>query len=474
MKRFVIIFLIFLLPHISKAQEGSRSNAEIFKILDYWLDAGQAYNHIPSIEIGVIKDQTLLWSKGYGYANREEKISATNKSIYSICSITKVFTSIAIMQLRDQGKIRLDDSVSVYLPWFKINQLYPNSGAITIETLLTHSSGLPRESDFPYWTGPDYNFPTEKEIQDKLKVQSTLYPASTVFQYSNLGVALLGQIIEKVSGLSYQDYIETNILKPLKMNDSKLSMPMEYSKNLAVGYGAIKRDGSRDRLPAFHTEGMTSAAGLCTDLDDLAKFIEWQFSVIKGNSSKILKSSSLLEMYNVHWVDPDFKIYWGLGFIISQFNGKKYVGHEGECPGFHSLIIMQPDTKLGIIFLSNGGEVNPYKFVTPMVALLNQLNTQDTSNERSADKLEEYSGYYNAQPWGSERIVTHLNGNLIVLDLPADDPDAGMRKYKYLSKDRFVRIRDDGSLGEPLYFERNSDRQMTKMWSNSNYAVKLN
>src|SRR5690606_13429833 len=142
-----------------------------------------------------------------------------------------------------------DDPVSEYLPTFNIQQKYEQSGPITIRSILTHSSGLPREADAPYWTGPDFPFLTQQEMNEKLGNQETLYSASTYFQYSNLGMSLLGEVIEKVSGVPYDKYIDDLILKPLQLNNTKtVLLQDQWGKQMATGYCYLKRDGSRDKM----------------------------------------------------------------------------------------------------------------------------------------------------------------------------------------------------------------------------------
>ena len=114
--------------------------------------------------MGIVHDQNIVWSHGFGFADRERRVEATAKTIYSICSISKLFTSIAVMQIRDQGRLDLGDSPNQHLPWFDIDQTYPDHAPITIRGMLTHSSGLPRESDFPYWSGPDFEFPSREQV----------------------------------------------------------------------------------------------------------------------------------------------------------------------------------------------------------------------------------------------------------------------------------------------------------------------
>jgi CubicO group peptidase (beta-lactamase class C family) len=128
--------------------------------IDAWIEGVRTYEKIPGVSAGIVRDQDLIWNNGYGYSNLDTKRHADADTLYSICSISKLFTSIGIMQLRDANKLTLRDSVGEHLDWFDITQVHDGSGPITIESLLTHSSGLPRESDFPYWDGPDYPFTT--------------------------------------------------------------------------------------------------------------------------------------------------------------------------------------------------------------------------------------------------------------------------------------------------------------------------
>src|SRR5207249_10130011 len=142
-----------------------------------WLEGERAYDQIPGVSAAVVYDQDALWTGGYGVADLTTKRPADADTLYSICSISKLFTSVAVMQLRDAGKLRLDDPVAKHLPWFAIKRAFPQREEITVEGLLTHASGLPRESDYPYWTGPDFPFPTHEQIVAKINEQETLYPA---------------------------------------------------------------------------------------------------------------------------------------------------------------------------------------------------------------------------------------------------------------------------------------------------------
>lgn len=474
MKTFLSILLIsvFSLPcHAQGEDKAPASDALMF--IDAWLEAQQVYDRLPGISVGIVKDQELIWSKGYGVSDLKKKNPATTETLYSICSITKLFTSIAIMQLYERGKLRLDDSLSTLLPDRNIRQQFNDSGPITIRSLLTHSSGLPRESDFPYWSAPEFKFPTREEVDNKLTAQQTLYPASTYFQYSNLGMILLGEVVEKLSGVSYDEYVEENILKPLRLKNTHATLPRElWGHQLATGYSSITRQGTRDPLPLLNTQGIQAAAGYSSTVQDLARFASWQFRLVTNGGKEVLRASTLKEMQRVHWVDPDWKVHWGLGFVVFQQNGKTLIGHAGSCPGYRSILLLDPKEKLAAIVLTNTME-SPWVYASQ---IRNIFLKGEKEKKKSAGDLDfdAYTGTYDAQPWESEKKIISWYGNLAILDLPSDNPLEDMTLLQHVSGDTFRRVRRDDSLGDEVVFERDEKTgEVIKMWVHSNYARKV-
>lgn len=301
MKKIYLVVFLSLLIVTAYSKEDKKDYSEAFKLVEVWLDAQKDYEQLPGITAIVVEDQEVLWSGAFGLANTEKDIKAKSSTICSICSIFKLFTSVAIMKLYDEGKLRLDDRISDLLPQYDLEQKYPNSGPITVRSLMTHSSGLPREADYYYWNGPDFPFPTKEQIDDKLSEQETLYPASTYFQYSNLAMTLLGEIVEAVSGQSFDEYVEQNILKPLGLTDTRTELPEKlYGKELAIGYSTLKRDGTREKVNFFQANGITPAAGFSSNVHDLGKFASWQLRLRDTTETEILKPSTLKYMQQVH------------------------------------------------------------------------------------------------------------------------------------------------------------------------------
>lgn len=470
----ILLFCFLSLPYFQLfAQAKDSIDPEVYKIVDVWLDAQRDYDKLPGITVAVVNDQDILWKGAYGLANVEENIPAKPNTICSICSISKLFTSVAIMKLVEEGKLRLDDRIEDLLPWFDLKQKYDDSWPITVRSVLTHSSGLPREANFPYWTAPDFPFPTKKEIDVNLKNQETLYPSSEYFQYSNLGLTLLGEVVEEVSGMPYEKYVEENILKPLRLADTRTELPEDlYGKQLAIGYSPQYRDGSRKKINFFQAKGIKPAAGFSSTAEDLAKFASWQFRLLDTTRTEILKSSTLKYMQNVHWTDPDFETTWGLGFAVYKGpDGSKWVGHGGSCPGYRTSIQLNPKSKMAYVVMVNAGGENPNKYASGIRSILDQKKSKKDSSSQA--NLDDYTGYYDLKPWYNEMYIGKWGNKLVSIDLPSSDPGKAMTYFKHIEGDTFRRIRDDKELGETIVFERDENGNVFRLKQHNNYVKKI-
>ncbi len=479
MKKYYFTLFLCLSTAIAFSQESKKDYTEAFKLVEVWLDAQKDFDQLPGLTAIVIEDQEVLWSGAVGLSNVEKKVKAEASTLCSICSISKLFTSVAIMKLYDEGKLRLDDKVSDLLPAYQLEQKYPESGPITIRTLLTHSSGLPREAAYPYWTGPDFPFPSKAQIDSKLSEQETLYPASTYFQYSNLGLTLLGEIVEEISGIPYDEYVQENILKPLGLTNTRTTLPEDlYGTELAIGYSAITRIGKREKVNFFQANGITPAAGFSSNVQDLGKFASWQFRLRDSTITEILKPSTLKYMQNVHWTNPDWKTTWGLGFVVYKgADGNTWVGHGGSCPGYRSTLQIDLKNKRAYAVMINANGTNPAKYVNGINAILK--NVKGAKKEASTDEkkekknLQEYVGYYSPMPWWSEEFISTWDGKLVVLGLPSERPGDSMTFYKHIEGDTFRRIRDDEELGETLVFERDENGKIIRYKQHGNYSRRI-
>ncbi len=469
---FLLVFLICPIAPLSQ-EKPKIDYAPAFRIIETWIEAQIDYEKLPGISAAYIEDQEIAWIKGYGMSDVEKALKAGPHTIYSICSISKLFTSVAVMQLRDAGMLSLEDRIEDLLPWFNLEQKWKDSGPITVRSLLTHSSGLPRESEYPYWTGPDFPFPSEEQVKSRLGDQKTLYPASKYFQYSNLGLTLLGEIVAEVSGQSFDAYINEHILIPLRMTDTRTKMPESlWRGKLATGYSALKRDGTRGMLNLFQAKGIAPAAGFSSTAQDLARFASWQFRLLENGGEEILRASTLREMHRVHWVDPDWETHWGLGFSVRKVDGRSIVGHGGSCPGYRSTLSLDPLKKQAFVVMINAQGVNPSKYAEGMREILKKAENAKQDDIAEGVQLEDYAGIYDAQPWGGEDAVFPWFGKLAILGLPSADPSS-FTILKHTQGDTFRRLRKDDELGEEVLFERDESGNVIRFWQHSNYQNKI-
>lgn len=479
MKTFVKPLILALVLFSVSSSAAAQSVAEhprvqqSINLIKVWLDAQRAFEQIPAVSAAVVHDQQLLWIAGMGYADIERKIPAAANTTYSICSISKLFTSIAVMQLRDAGKVRLDDPVSRHLSWFTIKRTDPRAAEITIEGLLTHSSGLPRESDFPYWTGPEFTFPSREQVIQRLSNQETLYPAETYFQYSNLGITLAGEIVAAASGQPYDAYVRQHILAPVGLRSTTPEMPDgEHGSSLATGYSAMTRDGKRVPVTFSKARGIAPAAGYASTAEDLARFASWQFQVLgRKGGEDALKSNTLREMQRVHWVDPDFETTWGLGFSVWRSEAKTFVGHGGSCPGFRTQLLLKPDENVATIFMANAQGVGAteyaqrmYEIVAP--AIKEAVKPSGKEKQREPE-MSRYAGTYQSG-FGGELAVIEWEDGLATVSLPTMNPMRALTKWKKVAEHTFRRVRKDEALGETIVFDLGADGRASRLIWHSN------
>jgi CubicO group peptidase (beta-lactamase class C family) len=472
--------LVFCFSGCAYAQSLNENQrvATTIKMIEAWVDAQLAYEDIPGMSVGIVYDQDLIWSRGFGFADIGEKFPAAPDTIYSICSISKLFTSIAIMQLWEQGKLRLDDPITKYLPWFNIQDKYPDAPEVTIQGVLTHSSGLPREADSPYWTGPEHNFPTLEQIKNGLAGQEELYPADTYYQYSNLGMSMLGEVVAAVSGQAYATYVHEHILEPLGLKDTTPEIPEDQKgEKLATGYSMKLRDGERREIPFYLVNGIAPAAGFASTVEDLARFASWQFRLLEKGGQEILKVNTLKKMHRVHWLDPNWRTTRGLGFSVSRRDDQVEVGHGGSCPGYRTQLALRPQDKIAVVVMVNAQGVSPsafaqeiFKFVSPAILAAGKKPGEVKKRDPA---LEKFEGRYD-RPLGGETHVFIKDGQLVLMSLPSDSPSDSLIKLRHIENTVFRRVREDKELAEAIIFELDSEGNPVRLIRNSQYYVRHN
>ncbi len=436
---------------------------DAIKLLDLWIEEQRAYRELPGLAVGVVVDQELIWSRGFGVRDLETGTPMTPKTAFRVASITKLFTATAVMQLRDRGLLRLDDPVVTHLPWFSVQSPFAGEPEITVRHLLTHTAGLTREAAFPYWTTHD--FPTREQIIAALPEQSAVFAPATTYKYSNLGMALLGEIVATVSGKPWAAYVDEHILGPLGMDDSGAAPGAALRGKMTMAYLRRKEDGGREIADYYETRGLAPAAQLVSTVEDLARFAALQFR--KGSddgSAPVLKASTVREMHRPHWIDDDWDGGRGLGFGISRRGGKTLVSHGGWVAGHRSHLLLSPAEKIAVIVMTNADDGSPTFFsyrIYDTLAPAIQAATAPPPAEKKADPAwQQLVGTY-SDPWGWEYRVMVLDDELVMYGHsypPDDEPDGGLTRLEPDGDLRF-RMAD----GEHVVFELGDDGEVQRI-----------
>lgn len=279
----------------------------------------------------------VIYSDAYGDANKDHRIPNRLNTSYNIGSIGKTFTAVAIMQLVEAGKLQLDDKLVKFMPEFP----FPEKETITIQQLLNHSSGLGDYMEHEDYKRKMSSIETIADILPLIHAQKPLFPAGERFGYSNSGMVVLGAIIEKLSGLSYPDYLQRHIFKPAGMTDSRLAQEHEVLANRSIGYTMTPNRGYlanlRDIMPA------SADGGLRTTAVDLLHFDQ----ALNGNV--LLSANSRQRMFTPVGPAP----FYASGWFTKSVGQHRAVGHGGGAPGVNAEFRRYPDDGYTLIVLSN-------------------------------------------------------------------------------------------------------------------------
>ena len=367
-----------------------------------------------------------------------------------MASHSKLFKATAIMQLREQGKVRLDDPLVKYLPWFQVKTAAPDDPAITVEDLLTHASGLPREAG-SHWS--TLEFPTGAELKNLVPERQAAFSPEVRWKYSNLAYSLAGMIVEAASGETWADYVQKHIFDPLGMTASSVDKPVS---GLAVGYGRRMPDGSREVIPFVDARGMAAATGITSTVEDMAKFVSAQF--LRG---KILSTGSLREMHRVRMMESTWTNGYAIGFSVKREKDKIYVGHGGSYPGYLTQTYFMPDSKVGVVVLTNAADANPGEIAMQLLASVGDAVAKDRAPKLKTvpwdPSWSRFTGVYRSRSGDSQ--VVELNQRLVILSLGGATLENPVRLEALGDgKFRFTAPTGGGVVGEIVRFEEADGR----------------
>lgn len=460
--------LILALPMAaSVAEHPDVTGAE--RLFTGWLEGQMAYRGLPGVAAGVVHDQELIWSRGFGFADVGKKAPMTPATKFRMASHSKLFTATAVMQLRDAGKLRLDDPVAKYLPWFRIQPSEEDDPAITIEELLTHSSGLPREAG-PHWS--NYEFPDAAGVRTYLLEHAAAYPPEVRWKYSNLGFTVAGMIVEAVSGEKFSDYIQNHIFGPLKMTSSSIDRQVE---GLATGYGRRMPDGSRQTLPFIDAHAMAPATGVTSTVEDMAKFVSLQFRKGTPGGSQILSAGALRQMHRVRMLENNWTQGNAIGFAVTRVRDKVYVGHGGSYPGYKTQTLIQLDSKVGVIVLTNGDDSNPSDIASHLMQIVGEAVAKAAAPSAKTltwdPSWRRFTGLYRSS--GSDTVVVELNESLVMIDPLSPNPETQNRLVPVGNNMfRLEALSGGSAVGEVVRF-REDNGQVTRMYVGESYSERV-
>ena len=343
--------------------------------------------HVPGIAVGVVKDGKLIFAKGYGVKNINTKDPVDANTLFQIASNSKAFTSACIAILVDEGKLNWNDRVIDKLPGFKMSDPYV-SNEMRVQDLLCHRSGLSLgASDLMFFPPTDF---TRDQILYKLRYVKLSTSFRSTYAYDNILYPVAGELIKAVSGMSWEDFVEKNIFEPLGMTHSYVSLKqLLKTDDYATPY--TKENGKLTAVQMAEWDNVAPAGGVISSVNDLSKWVISQLDSgrIGDSDKRLFDKKETVQMWMPHINIPvrtpppglsalksNFAAY-GLGWFINEYRGHKMVWHTGGLPGFVTRVTMIPDSKIGVIVLTNQESGAAFEAVTYYI-LDNLFNTIDT------------------------------------------------------------------------------------------------
>ncbi len=321
---------------------------QAFKRLDLYIEQNMKAYNVPGIAVAVTNREKLLHVSTCGYADVAARIPVTPEVLFEIGSIGKSFTSIALLQLQQEGLLDLHKPVTHYLPWFKVQSEYE---PITLHHLMCHTAGITNGAELP--GDPHYEVWTLREVK-------TIAAPGTYYHYSDAGYKTLGVVLEEVLGQSYGDIIQERILNVLGMTASGPIVINEIRKRLAVGYEDFYDDRPMPKgfpfAPARWLEHAEGAGSIVSTPADMAIYLRMLMNRGQGPRNRILSEESfnLMTQKIIDAEEEEDGSFYGYGIIIHESNGHTYISHDGCMPGYLAYMVADMDDGLGIVVLMNG------------------------------------------------------------------------------------------------------------------------
>lgn len=379
-----------------------------------------AESHAPSAAFAVIRGNDTLAYGAYGLADVDARRAPTATTIYEIGSITKQFTSAAIMKLVEQGRVRLDDDLSKYVPQFPLQ-----GKKVSIHQLLNHTSGIHSYTSEPAWQKTWNDVLSPDAIIKFVAADTFDFAPGSAYRYNNTGYVLLGMVIEKASGQKYAKYLDAQFFKPLGLRQTSYCPSKTTDPAFALGYS--KKPNGTVRAQFLDLSHPFAAGALCSTVGD---FVKWQRALDGG---KVVSPASYALMSSADTLNDGRKINYGFGLVPGMFNGHKTVSHTGGINGFATAETYVPDDSLSIVVFTNYDAESPQTLVqnllrvaygeAPVARGVRAAPTQAAAPSLSAADRDAIVGNYTLQLPGGQQlpIKFFLDGTRLMAQAQGQD-----------------------------------------------------
>ncbi len=431
----VALFLSVVVADAIEPKKPETDYREAIEKLKEAIDSEVEQKSLPAFSISLVDHDQVVWSSGFGYQDADQKTRATAETVYRVGSVSKLFTDIALLQLVEDGKLDLDANVQNYLPEFQPNN--PYDIAITLRQLMSHRSGLVRESPIGNYFDPDE--PTLAATVASLNETSLVYRPETKTKYSNAAIAVVGSVLESQLEVSHPEQVRSTILDPLGMHASSFVVTPAIEPTLAAGWMQTY-DGRRFEAPKFLL-GTGPAGNLYSSVLDLSKFLVCIFNDGKTDAGQII-SPETLKLMATPILDSEGKPQgFGLGFHVQDFDGMTKIGHGGAVYGFSTQLEALPERQLGVAAAASLDGSNGLVSRLADYALRLMLATQD------------------AKPLPSYQITSPI---------PAARASELVGKFREVDGDRFTRISE---MNGDVFMQRGTYRYQLRALSDEGEIV---
>lgn len=423
---FLLAFIFFV---VLSAFSQQLTLQEKLTHLDTYFEQARQDWEVPGLAVGIVKDDSLIFSKGYGVREINQTETVNTQTLFAIASITKTFTAAAMATLVDEVKLTWDDKVKDHLPWFELYNPYV-SHHFTIRDMLSHRSGLNTFSGDLLWYASTYN---REEIVKRAKHLEPSYGFREKFGYSNIMFIAAGEMIESITNTTWDQYIQSTFFEPLGMKSSITSIKdLKNYENYATPH--TNKDNKTIAIDYLNWDNVGPAGSILSNIEDMSKWIK--LSLKKGTFSGniIYSENRAWEMWTQHTINPiskrskelwptmHFKSY-GLGWQLFDYHGKKVVGHNGGYDGTLSSFNIVPEENMGFIILVNKNSTLYYSLIYKIldVFLCEDFKTEkdwsqlflsyekENNSKLEEDKKEEKASNEASHPLKHYTAVFHCN-----------------------------------------------------------------